>query len=171
MKINYPMSFHLREAQHKIEREMSMKKSYLLLTLAAALVLGCCTACKFQTKVAVVDLATVVSNSAQVRALQADQNAKGQELAQWLQNAQEEVNKESDNKKKEALLQQYNAAFAQKREALAQQYAQQLQAVDASITQTIIDEAKKMGYTLVLAKGAAIYGGDDITEDVSKVVK
>lgn len=164
------MDSHLNKASYK-QKGYIMKKSYILLTLVTALVLGCCTACKFQTKVAVVDLAAVVSNSEQVKALQADQNAKGQELAQWLQNAQAEVNKESDAKKKEALLQQYNTAFAQKREALAQQYAQQLQAVDASITQSIVDEAKKMGYTLVLSKGATVYGGDDITEDVKKVVK
>lgn len=148
-----------------------MKKSYIILALVAAIALGCCTACKFQNKVAVVDLVAVVSNSEQVKALQAEQNAKGQELAQWLQNAQAAVNKETDAKKKEALLQQYNAAFAQKRDALAQQYAAALQNVDANITQTIVDEAKKMGYTLVLAKGATVYGGDDITEDIKKVIK
>ena len=148
-----------------------MKKTYILLTFVAALVLGCCTACKFQTKVAVIDLAAVVGNSEQVKALQADQNAKGQELAQWLQAAQAEVNKESDQKKKEALLQQYNATFAQKRDEIGQQYAQQLQQIDANITKTIVDEAKKMGYTLVLVKGATIYGGDDITEEIKKVVK
>jgi Skp family chaperone for outer membrane proteins len=119
----------------------------------------------------VVDLAAVVSNSEQVKALQAEQNAKAQELTQWLQNAQKEVNKEKDEAKKNELLQKYNAEFAQKREALAQQYAVALQKVDASITETITNEAKKLGYTLVLAKGTTIYGGDDITEQVAKVVK
>lgn len=148
-----------------------MKKTSILLALVATLTLGLCTACKFQTKVAVVDLAAVVSNSEQVKALQAEQNAKAQELTQWLQNAQKEVNKEKDEAKKNELLQKYNAEFAQKREALAQQYAAALQKVDASITETITNEAKKLGYTLVLAKGTTIYGGDDITEQVAKVVK
>lgn len=148
-----------------------MKKTSILLALVATLTLGLCTACKFQTKVAVVDLAAVVSNSEQVKALQAEQNAKAQELTKWLQDAQATVNKQKDEEKKNALLQQYNAEFAQKREALAQQYAAALQKVDASITETIANEAKKLGYTLVLAKGATIYGGDDITEKVAKVVK
>ena len=151
-----------------------MKK---LLVVVAALVLlalgfgiACCTKC-CGAKVAVVDLPAVVSNSAQVQALQAEQNAKGQELAQWLQNAQKDLNAQPDGKKKETLLQQYNAEFAQRREALAAQYAQKLQAVDASITQTIAETAKKMGYKLVLAKGVTVYGGDDITEEVKKVIK
>ena len=148
-----------------------MKKTSILLALVATLTLGLCTACKFQTKVAVVDLAAVVSNSEQVKALQAEQNAKAQELTKWLQDAQAAVNKQKDEEKKNAMLQQYNAEFAQKREALAQQYAQALQKVDASITETITNEAKKLGYTLVLAKGTTIYGGDDITEQVAKVVK
>lgn len=153
------------------ERNFIMKKTSILLALVATLTLGLCTACKFQTKVAVVDLAAVVSNSEQVKALQAEQNAKAQELTQWLQNAQNEVNKQKDEEKKNALLQKYNAEFAQRREALAQQYAKALQQVDASITETISNEAKKLGYTLVLAKGTTIYGGDDITEQVAKVVK
>ena len=148
-----------------------MKKTSILLALVAAITLGLCTACKFQTKSAVVDLAAVVSNSEQVKALQVDQNNKAQELTLWLQNAQNEVNKQADEKKKNELLQKYNAEFAQRREALSQQYAQALQQVDASITQTIADEAKKLGYTLVLAKGSTIYGGDDITDQIAKAVK
>ena len=148
-----------------------MKKTSILLALVVSLTLGLCTACKFQTKIAVVDLAAVVGNSEQVRALQADQNTKAQQLTQWLQSVQTEVNAQSDDKKKEELLQKYNAEFAQRRGVIAQQYAEALQQVDASITQTIADEAKKLGYTLVLAKGSTIYGGDYITDQIAKVVK
>ena len=149
-----------------------MKKTLVGVALVALVALGfgigyCVKCCK----IAVVDLPAVVSNSAQVQALQAEQNAKGQELAQWLQNAQNEVNAQNDSKKKEALMQQYNATFAQKRDELARQYAEQLQAIDASITQTIAETAKKMGYKMVLAKGVTIYGGVDITEEVKKSIK
>ena len=65
-----------------------MKKTSILLALVVSLTLGLCTACKFQTKIAVVDLAAVVGNSEQVRALQADQNTKAQQLTQWLQSVQ-----------------------------------------------------------------------------------
>ncbi|MBQ9271462.1 MAG: OmpH family outer membrane protein [Alphaproteobacteria bacterium] len=151
-----------------------MKKTLVVVAVLALVALGlgiaCCAKC-CGSKIAVVDLPAIVGNSAQVQALQAEQNAKGQELGQWLQNAQNEVNAQSDSKKKEALLQQYNAAFAQKREELAQQYAQKLQAVDANITSTITEIAKKMGYKMVLAKGVTIYGGDDITEEVKKAIK
>lgn len=151
-----------------------MKKQVVVLIAAVAFILGagiCCALCCGKSKIATVDIAAVVNQSEQVQALKTEQAAQAQALAQWLQAAQAEVEKQSDAKKKEALLQQYNAEFAQKRDAVAQQYAARLQEVDDSIKQTIADEAKRQGYKVVLVKEVAVYGGHDITEDVKKVVK
>ena len=151
-----------------------MKKSYVVLLVAVAFVLGA-VACSFlncgKSKVAVVDIATVVNNSEQVRALKDEQTAKAQALGEWLKGAQADVEKQKDQEKKDALLQQYNNEFAQKREVLAREYGQELQNIDQSITATIVDEAKKKGYNLVIAKGLVLFGGDDITEAIAKEVK
>ena len=151
-----------------------MKKQVVVLIAAVAFILGagvCCALCCGKSKIATVDIAAVVNQSEQVQALKTEQAAQAQALAQWLQAAQAEVEKQTDAKKKEALLQQYNAEFAQRRDAVAQQYAARLQKVDNSNKQTIEDEAKKHGYKVVIAKEIALYGGDDITEAVAEAVK
>ncbi len=148
--------------------------------LAAVVVFGllawgacclCCHRCVEPSKVAVVDVNAIVANSKQVQALKNEQVAKSQELAAWLQEAEKALEAEKDPKKKEAMLKQYNAEFAAKKEDNNQYYAKQLHALDISITQTIVNEAKKQGYNVVLAKSNVIYGANDITIDVIKLVK
>lgn len=151
-----------------------MKKQVVVLIAIVAFVLGavaCCLGCCGKSKIAVVDIAAIVSQSEQVQALKNEQATQAQTLTQWLQAAQDEVEKQSDAKKRDELLQKYNAEFAQRRDAVAQQYAARLQEVDNSIRQTIIDVAKDKGYKMVVVKEVVIDGGKDITEEVAKVVK
>lgn len=140
----------------------------LLGVLFVGLCLGCC--CK-KTKIAVVDVVTLVANSSEVKALKAEQDTKAAELSAWLENAQKTVNEEKDQAKKEALLKQYSAEFTAKREDIRQQYNQKLQILDRNITQIIAAEAQKKGYQLVVAKAYTLYGATDITEELSKLVK
>ena len=141
----------------------------LLGFLVIGVLLGC--GCSKKTKIAVVDVVTLVSRSAEVRALKAEQDAKAQELTAWLESAQAVVNKEENPERKEALLKQYSAEFAAKREDIREQYNQKLQVLDRNITQIIVNEAQKRGYQLVIAKAYTLYGATDITEELSKVIK
>ncbi len=122
-------------------------------------------------KVAVVDVNAVVSKSAQVRALKKEQQTKLQELQKWLNNARTDVAKQSTDENKQKLAKKYDAEFAKKQEAIKKNYATKLQAIDKSITATIAQEAKAQNYNLVLSKGSVLYGGDDITASIAKVVK
>ena len=122
-------------------------------------------------KVAVVDVNAVVSKSAQVQALKKEQQTKLQELQKWLNNARTDVAKQSTDENKQKLAKKYDAEFAKKQEAIKKNYATKLQAIDKSITATIATEAKAKNYNLVLSKGMVLYGGDDITASISKVVK
>ena len=144
-------------------------KKVLSLTLMA-LILGSGIAIAEQ-RIAVVDVQAVVSKSAQVQALKKEQQAKMQDLEKWLKTAQTDVEKQKTQEGKEKLLKKYNAEFAKKKEAIAKDYAARLQAVDKSITETISTTAKTKGYNMVISKGVVVYGGDDITADVQKVVK
>ena len=151
-----------------------MNKKYalitIILTLAVGFGLGYCSQC-CKKQLAIVDVSAVVNKSAQVQNLKEEQTQKAQELAQWLQNAQNDVKKETDKDKQKALLQQYNEEFASKAETIKQDYAGKVQTLEASITQTIVDTAKAKGYKYVIAKGVMIFGGDDITDEVAKIVK
>ena len=144
-------------------------KKVLSLTLMA-LILGSGVAMAEQ-RIAVVDVQAVVSKSAQVQALKKEQQAKMQDLEKWLKTAQTDVEKQQTKEGKEKLLKKYNAEFAKKKEAIAKDYAARLQAVDKSITETISTTAKTKGYNMVISKGVVVFGGDDITADVQKVVK
>lgn len=122
-------------------------------------------------KVAVVDVQKVVANSAQVKALKAEQAKKGQELAKFIETAKAALDKEKDPKKKQALEAKYNKEFQAKREAIAKNYETKLIAIDKNILTVIDANAKKSGYNLVLAKGVVLNGGTDITATISKEVK
>ena len=145
-----------------------MKKVLSLTLMALILGSGIATA---EQKIAVVDVQAVVSKSAQVQALKKEQQAKMQDLEKWLKTAQTDVEKQQTKEGKEKLLKKYNAEFAKKKEAIAKDYAARLQAVDKSITDTISTQARLKGYNMVISKGVVVYGGDDITADVQKVVK
>ena len=144
-------------------------KKVLSLTLMS-LILGSSIAMAEQ-RIAVVDVQAVVSKSAQVQALKKEQQAKITDLEKWLKTAQADVEKQKTQEGKEKLLKKYNAEFAKKKEAIAKDYAARLQAVDKSITETISTQARLKGYNMVISKGVVVYGGDDITADVQKVVK
>ena len=125
-----------------------------------------------ETKIAVVDIQAVVNKSAQVQALKKEQQTKMQDLEKWLTTARADVEKQKTQEGKEKLLKKYNTDFEKKKADIAKNYQNKLQAIDKSITETIVNEAKTKGYDLVLSKqGAVLYGGLDITGDLLKVVK
>ena len=144
-------------------------KKVLSLTLMA-LILGSGLVMAEQ-RIAVVDVQAVVSKSAQVQTLKKEQQAKMQDLEKWLKTAQTDVEKQQTKEGKEKLLKKYNAEFAKKKEAIAKDYTARLQAVDKSITETISTTAKTKGYNMVISKGVVVFGGDDITDAVLKVIK
>ena len=122
-------------------------------------------------KIAVVDVMSIVNGSKDVMTLRQNHAIRSQELSQWLQAAQNEVNSQNDPQTKQGLLQKYNAEFTQRRNAVNQLYQQELMAIDQSISNTIMTEAKKLGYSMVLAKNVVVGGGNDITEEVRKLIK
>lgn len=122
-------------------------------------------------KVAIVDIPQVVAKSKQVQALKEEQAKKLKELTTWLETAKADIAKQTTQAGKDKLVKKYDDEFAKKRELNTQEYAKKLTAIDQSITAAITNYAKSKGYTLVLTKSTVLYGGDDITAEVMKVVK
>ena len=148
-----------------------MKKTILSACLIIGLTFGTIASVCAEQKIAVIDVQAVVSKSAQVQALKKEQQTKIQDLEKWLKTAKADVEQQQTQEGKEKLLKKYNADFAKKKETIAKDYQTRLQAVDKSITETIKTIAKAKGYTMVISKGVVLYGGDDITSDIQKVVK
>ena len=76
-----------------------------------------------------------------------------------------------DAKKKKSLAESYEKQLKQKREANVKEYTTKLKAADANITAQIGKKATELGYTMVLPKSAVVWGGDDITDTILKVIK
>ena len=154
-----------------------MKNTFKKSLVAVAMVLvGATTAMADTTfpanfKVGVVDVQAVVSKSAQVQALKTEQQQKLTELQKWLETVRADVEKQQTKEGKEKLIKKYDADFAKKQEAIKSNYAKKLQAIDVSISKTIAEQAKAKNYNMIFAKGTVLYGGDDITKDIIKVVK
>lgn len=122
-------------------------------------------------KVAVVDVPQVVASSAQVQALKKEQQAKAEDVIKYIEKARKDVAATTDEKKKKSLEEKYNKELATKREAIEKEYTTKLQAIDKNISEKINEKAKAGSYNVVLAKGVVLYGGDDITADIVKMVK
>lgn len=123
------------------------------------------------TKIAVVDVQSVVNSSSQVQALKKEQQAKGKEIVAFIEKARKDVAATTDVKKKQALEEKYNKELNTKKTAMDKNYATKLDAIDKAISAQIATQAKAGGYDIVLAKGVVLYGGSDITEAVKKAVK
>ena len=94
-----------------------------------------------------------------------------QDLEKWLKTVRADVDKQQSKEGKEKLIKKYDSEFAKKREAIAKNYQAKLKEIDKSITDTISATARAKGYNMVITKGIVVYGGEDITAEVQKVVK
>lgn len=122
------------------------------------------------SKIAVIDMAEVLSASSQVKALKKDQEAKMKDIANFLDKARKDVASETDLKKKKALEDKYTKEFNAKKDAQEKAYLDKLAEIDKTLTDTISQAAKSKNYDIVLTKKVVLYGGDDLTEEIKKVV-
>ncbi len=143
----------------------------LLVAIAAILSFALTTSAYADIKVATVEVTKVIASSSQVKQLKAEQLKKNQDMAKWLDNAKVEVHKQTSEAEKKKLLKKYNDEFDKKKADLAKDYAKKLAEIDKNISDAIAVKAKEKGYDLVFAKATVLYGADDLTEEVIKIVK
>ena len=151
-----------------------MKKQVKVLSIAAlALGLGfgisnIATTAAPASSIAVVDVAQVINNNAQVKALKAQQEKKSEALKTWVE---ADVEKQKTDAAKESLTQKYNKELQKKVEDQRKDLYEESTKIDAKISAAITKTAQAEGYSIVLVKGAVLYGGADITEAIKKATK
>lgn len=148
----------------------------VLLALAVAFIMGLSVNYAFSEvpvgfKVAVIDVQKLVLGSAQIKSLKTEQESKNQELIKFVKTARADVAKTKDNNKKKALENKYNTQLRAMKQSMDDNYKKKLNEIDAAITKEIQKTAQDEGYNIVLAKGAVLYGGTDITSEIQKVIK
>ena len=123
------------------------------------------------TSVAVVDVAQVINNNSQVKALKEKQEKKSADLKAWVESPRADVEKQSTDAQKESLTQKYNKELQNKVESQRNELYKESAKIDAKIGAAISKQAQADGYSLVLVKGAVLFGGTDITETIKKATK
>jgi Skp family chaperone for outer membrane proteins len=150
---------------------MNLKKSIALSIVSVMMMGSMAFAAPEPQKIAVIDIQKVVSASSQVKALKKSQEAKNKELQKFIKTAQDDINKQSTEKNKKTMAEKYEKQLQTRKEANLKEYTAKLQEADKNITAQIGQQARAMGYTMVLPKTSVVIGGDDITEAVIKVIK
>ncbi len=156
------------------EKNMNNKMKFLTVGLAAFVIgfgVNNYAISDVPSKIAVVDVQKVINSSPQVAALKTEQQAKAKDVVAFLEKARKDVAETTDAKKKQALEEKYNKELKDRKVKIEKDYASKLTAIDSKITSIIATEAKARNYDVVLAKGAVLYGGTDITDAISKAVK
>ena len=143
-----------------------MKKSFIILALLATT----CSAFA-DSKIAVVDLQELVSNSTQVKQLKQEHNKKISELAKIIVNARGEIANEKDPAKVLLIEDKYMKEFNTKKEVLEKDYNNRLSVIEKNIKDEITKKAQKDGYDYVFAKSVVLHGGKDITSELVGNIK
>ncbi len=146
-----------------------MKNTKIILTMCCVLMfsqLGFAS-----EKIGVVDIQEIVSRSSAVQQLKNEHSSQIQSLNTIVTNAQNAISKETDPQKIVILQDKYNAEFNRKKEAIDNQYKTRLSDLENKLRRDIIESAKKNNYDIVIAKSVMFYGGEDITDLVSKDIR
>ncbi len=122
-------------------------------------------------KVAIVDIQKIVSNPSEIKALKTDQEKQVQAMQATIDKARAEISKEKDPAKIAQLEEKYRNEINQQKLALDTSYNSKLTAIDNKIKTAVIEKARSMNYNIVLPKNTVLYGGDDITDQVSTIIK
>lgn len=123
------------------------------------------------SSIAVVDVAQVINNNSQVKALKEKQEKKSEALKTWIDAARADVEKQKTQAAKDSLTQKYNKELQSKVDTQKKELYAESTKIDAKIGEAIAKQAQAGGYSVVLVKGAVLYGGTDITEAVKKLAK
>jgi len=154
-----------------------MKNSVKVLSVAAlAIGLGfgvnsIATTAAPANSIAVVDVAQVINNNSQVKKLKESQEKKSEALKTWVEAARADVEKQKTDSAKETLTQKYNKELQAKVDSQRKELYDESTKIDKKIGEAIAKNAQANGYSVVLVKGAVLYGGADITEDIKKATK
>ncbi len=151
-----------------------MKKNILILFgFIMSFMLGACAvvhAGAMPIKIATIDVVTIARGSKEVAALRAYETKERQALSDYAQKAKAEVLKEKDKTKQTELQKKHIQAYKTKQNNVQTQIAKKSSAIDKKIYDSIQNYAKTKGYDLVFSKSALIYGGEDISGEIIKVI-
>lgn len=121
--------------------------------------------------IAVVNIEQVLENYPKFTAIKQDNENKLNELAQWIEKINAEIDEEKDLEKRHKLADQYRKLTYEKENFIKQEYGSKLQDINVEMTALIDKVAKQNGCSHVFANTSMVTGGKDITQNVIKELK
>lgn len=122
-------------------------------------------------RVAVVDIAEVIANSSEIKAIKAEQEKQILAMQSTIDKARQDITNEKDPVKIAQLEEKYRKQINDQKLALDAEYNKKLTAIDSKIKTAVVEKARSMNYNIVLPKNTVLFGGDDITEQVASIIK
>lgn len=123
------------------------------------------------TKVGIVDLSQLITNSASVKALKSTHEQQLNEIEKTLEQARIEIANETNPDKIAQLEEKYRKEVNDKKLQMDKNYNDKLMELDKSIKAQVAQKAKELNYTIILPKNIVLYGGEDITAQLAKTIK
>ena len=151
--------------------QIKLKHFFILVALLVAFTCGVYVKSIFTPSIAVVNLEQVLEQSPKLNAIRKDNEVKLNELTQWIDEVNKEIDAETDAAKHQKLANQYRKLTSEKEKVIKQEYNNRLKEVDAEITALIDKVAKEHGCNVVFANTSMVSGGKDITAEVIKELK
>lgn len=156
-----------------------MKKQIIILSSAVviSLVMGysinniAISKAQPEYKIATVDIQKIVANSTEIKSLKAEQEKQMQNMQSTINKARTEISKEQDPVKIAQLEEKYRNEINNQKLALDTSYNTKVKAIDSKIKTAVVEKARSMNYNIVLPKNTVLFGGDDITDEVSKIIQ
>ena len=122
-------------------------------------------------KIATVDIQKIVANSTEIKSLKAEQEKQMQNMQSTIDKARTEISKEQDPVKIAQLEEKYRNEINNQKLALDTSYNTKVKAIDSKIKTAVVEKARSMNYNIVLPKNTVLFGGDDITDEVSQIIQ
>lgn len=153
-----------------------MKNLFKTLTVGITTLTLCLTINNFASaksdtglNVAVIDVQQVVENSPRLTALKVEQKNKFTDLTKFIENAKNDLAKQTDDTKKKKLEENYVKELNLKKTEIEKNYTKKMAEIDKDINKII--KEKSVDYDLILTKNATLKGGTDITSEIIKSLK
>lgn len=103
--------------------------------------------------------------------MKAEQEKQMQNMQSTIDKARTEISKEQDPVKIAQLEEKYRNEINNQKLALDTSYNTKVKAIDSKIKTAVVEKARSMNYNIVLPKNTVLFGGDDITDEVSQIIQ
>lgn len=120
---------------------------------------------------AVVDVKKVVNSSKNVKELKAEREKQKEQVLNFVKESNAKVDAEKDSTKKEELKKKLNNDLKYMTNTFDKKYKEDLKKINDDISSDISKIGKVKNYDLILTTDAVLYGGQNITNELIKVVK